>query len=1236
MRLKTLLYVCLFVVLSSFSSAVLFDDLISYWGFDVDNVTQVDALGVNNGTVTSATFTSNGFISGAYDYDGANDIIAFGTSSTLDFPSEYTINVWYNNTGEVNSALISKNGAALNGYMFLTDVVNSVALYVDGGVRSSTGAVIGQNNWTMITGKWNGSHTFMYVNGVEKDVDVFASSPSSSGEEFETARYTVNFMQGGLDELGVWNRSLSAAEITTLFGAGAGCDFSCINPAAFVLNDSLESDVAFTQVGSVNVNSASFSTILSGSFNVTVNGTEQYFAVSVPIQAVSSNTATCQLLINGSGFGSVGSRSNTAGTFGSMYLTTSNFTLDVGGYNVEFQCLRVGSGIYRISGSEIVGHLLVDEFNVSIPHINLVVNNTFNSVGLTLLNSVLFNTSDLVVDGVHNSTIVVNWDAIYGFNATSQLNSMVSIGSTNCSLYPRNGSSGSFGSVGGDCVLNNAGFNNTFNISFFGSGDGNITANIHIKEFITDLLEANEFPLSGINVASSSLVLLANMTVDNSDHAAADLFVKAGVPHSSNSGSTISNFFLSIDNGTRNSSVVSRTSDLNVGVSILQFLFQNVSMTTHSVELWGGCDNSDCSLDGGELVGFIVNSVSELVTSFNVSAFDLYNNASILVFNVTTINGNVFSTSVGSVTVDSNFLFENLTVRSSGFFSTTILNHSVSNRLFVNLSQSNIFFRAIKKFNLSNIPSFAVNDSFVSNRTSSGLAFLPLQVGDNQVISFNGSPNGFFNFTFLVNVSALDNFTFNITNVFDARLNVTAHNFTNGLSMGNLSGNLSFGGVSEDFNFSGIGGLINVSSGLLYELFITSINYTVDHSSNFNDVNVTADLQLANITLFRDKSLFIRFRDIVTGNNLSGVSLFLFGTTNFNFTVNSEAFLFPFPVDNYDLLATLTGFSTFTSTVSIEKGRLVNITAFMNNDTSPVSFIVRDVAGNFIEGASISIARASDGALIGSGNTDIFGAIQFNLNEDIVYNINASASGFIPFFGTLNAFQSTYTITLSSAVANEQFFIGLSYVFLPPVTTQIANFTLVNFSFNISSGGFWNITSCTFSLLNNSLTGAVLASNSSFCSVGGGFSGNLLVNTSNSSLIIARADIVLNGTNNISVFRFYSVGDFFQGEFSLMTVFDDIKAFTQAGFSSVSLFFVTILAIILITISLGSSLNVFGEPEKMLLFVTVLVGMASFLGLLTVGFTPSGFPEAGQWIVFIIMSLLTIASFLASPSWRLS
>jgi len=570
----------------------------------------------------------------------------------------------------------------------------------------------------------------------------------------------------------------------------------------------------------------------------------------------------------------------------------------------------------------------------------------------------------------------------------------------------------------------------------------------------------------------------------------------------------------------------------------------------------------------------------------------------------------------------------------NGFFPETILNYNVSNNLQVNMSQSFITFQALSKVSFAALLNFTVNASGLSNTTTNGNATLSLGAGLNQVVTFTNS-QGFFNTTVLVNVSALDNFTFNITGLFDARINLTAVNFSLNSSqfdpVSNLSGNvtaLAFPNFLENFSTTTNFAHLNLTTGINYSFFMTAPNYTTSHFSNNGE--------LVNFTLFRDQSLLIRFRDIVTGNNLTGVSLFLFGTANFNFTVNSEAFLFPFPVDGYNLLATLTGFNSFSSTINIQAGGLVNITAFMNNNTEDVAFIVRDLAGAFIEGAVVEITRASDGASIGSRNTDIFGAVQFGLNEEIAYNINVTRIGFLPFFGSLNAFQSEYTITLSTADENQQSFIGLTYRFIPAVAVDIVNNTLYNFSFNISSDGFWDITSCNVTFFNGSVTGNVLASNSSFCSSSGGFSGELEFNTSTVTVIVARATILLNGTNSISVFRFYSVVNSFQGRFTFMTLIDDLLAFDKAGFGGAALFFLTVLVIVGLTFGLGSQLNVFGEPEKMLLLVTLMVGLASFVNLLTVNFTPAAFPEAGQWLIFIVMSLLTIASFISSGNWRLS
>lgn len=626
---------------------------------------------------------------------------------------------------------------------------------------------------------------------------------------------------------------------------------------------------------------------------------------------------------------------------------------------------------------------------------------------------------------------------------------------------------------------------------------------------------------------------------------------------------------------------------------------------------------------------------------FLLMAADNYG-GSINVFNVT-FNGTSYNTSNGvvntSILKNASFAF-NMSFVAPNYFSSYNASVNLSSDHTQGFVQSQVFFNAFEKVSNNLIQNFSVNDSTFSSSTSNFSASLFLLNGST-TISFVSS-EGYVNSSLVVNVSPLDNLTVNFTGLYDSFVNLSAVSFAlNGtrLPVYNLSGNItaaSYPSFFESFNSSSNFAHVNLSSGVNYSFFMTSPNYTTSHASNTIVSNVSRGVSLVNFTLFRDRSLLIRFRDIVTGNNLSGVQLFLFGGSNFNFTVDSEAFLFPFAVGSYDLLATLANFNSFSSTISVVNGGLVNITAFMNNNTQDVSFIVRDLSGAFVQSARVEITRASDGASIGSKITDVFGGVDFGLNEDISYNINVTRSGFTPFLGSLNAFQSSYTITLSTPSGNEQSFIDLSYNFLPVAGSVLVNDTSYNFSFNISSGGYWGLSSCNFYVYNNSFSGAVLASNSSFCSLTSGFSGFLTVNSSNSNFLVVRADIGLNDTNNISVFRVYSVVNSFQGRFTFMTLVDDLQGFSGAAFNSAALFFLVVIVIVALTFGLGKQLNVFGEPEKMLLFVTLLVGLASYLELLTVSFTPDVFPEAGQWIIFIVMGLLTIASFISSGNWRLS
>ncbi len=1273
---KFLLFGLVFLIfLSSFTSASINSELesatiIYYRNADIDiSGTLIDDItGITgDGIIGSSTVTGlTGIIDEAFNFTG-------DTNARVDLPpnmtwtNAFTVSLWGlldANTGSVMNLWYA--GRTRYAYILYDDAVNCNDNEIAFVIRDTGNVFHCANGGTLTTGgfhhivaTYNGSGGMsIWVDGVnianETGLNNKVLSDNDTIGNFRNTAADVNW-EGLLDEFVVFNKTLNGSEIAFLFASGAPTtEQQYPYTAPIIIDESLESTFEASQTGSIISSSASFQNILDIDFNITLNNTAVWFETIGEISSNVANQAECEILVdNTDTFNSLTTRSNDgSGLIGNINTITSNFTKDIGIVNIKYQCRRSsGGGQLNYSNTELAGHILIDSFNRTINHAFNNLSFSTSSSTFSEVDSYAFIVSNLSTSDSQSqnviSSIVVNWRSVYTNNdgSSDDLNSFISINGSNCSVYPRTVSASGVGSVSGICNLNNVSANQTLNISLFASGvNANFNFFVHTTEFFTHSTQVNGSSLIGLNINSSSLIKIANFTGEDVDHANANLYVKGGFPVNSSSSTTATFQFRLTNsvNQSMSSAIISRSVGTDIGVAILQHIFSNVSVANYTVELWASCGNSNCTLRGGDFVAYVSDVSTFTSNVFNVSAFDIYDNSSISIFNVTNLAGTIFPTSTGSVNVLSDLSLDNLTVTSNNFFSQIVLNHNTSNDLNVSLSQSIIRFNAFDFVTGFRIFNFTVNDSVVSTTTNNGSAILHLQSGNNQLIGFVNGALGYFNSTLLINVSALDNVTFNFTNLFNAQFNFSAFNASGGEVLSNLSGNVSFGSFNINFSTTGTNVIVNVSrgvngSGIDYNVFLTSRpNYTDSHSNNFRTISSNNSFQNENFTLFRDQSLFITFRDILTGNLLDNINLLMFGGTNFDFDINFSAFKFSFPVDSYDLLATKSGFSTFTQTISITEGGLVNITAFMNNDTSPISFIVRNIAGGFIEAASIKITRNSDNALIAEKFSDIFGAAEVDLNSDILYDINVTRSGFLPFFGTLNAFQSSYTITLSTADVNQQSFIGLNYQFLPSVGASLVNGTLTNFSFNVSSNGFWNLTSCTFSLLNDSLSGTIFDSNNSFCDATGGFA-EFEFNTSTNTIIISRVELELNSTNNITIFRFYSINNNFQGSFSLMTFFDDLKNFGGSGFNTAGLFFMTVIVIISLTIFLGSSLTVFGEPEKMLTFTTILTGAASYLDLLNVSFTPAAFnPLGGQWIIFIVMSLLTIAAWLASPSWRLS
>ena len=194
---------------------------VSFWTFE-DNAsgTTTDIWGNNDGTIIGATFNSTGgIIGGAFEFDGDGDYIEIGQKFTTE--TEFTVSLWANKREEKAQWMFSNYIGATDRFgilgngnaFFIFDDINN-----NGTSFGSTSVDL--NQWYHLVATCNSSGKEFYIDGVLKGTH-------NSGACFDqlpigitmlaTKDGDLEFFNGTIDEVAIWNRSLSASEIQKVF-----------------------------------------------------------------------------------------------------------------------------------------------------------------------------------------------------------------------------------------------------------------------------------------------------------------------------------------------------------------------------------------------------------------------------------------------------------------------------------------------------------------------------------------------------------------------------------------------------------------------------------------------------------------------------------------------------------------------------------------------------------------------------------------------------------------------------------------------------------------------------------------------------------------------------------------------------------------------------------------------------------------------------------------------------------
>lgn len=195
--------------------------MVNWWPADGNCA---DIFGPNTGTPQGNFYYAPGKSGEAFHFDGSTTYISTGAAN---LPVPWTASMWvnYSYTPQTSAGLLEDGSAyalkleQYNGTHQIGLTILGVGDYVFTPAYS-----VPQNTWTHLVFVGTSSGTTLYVNGVQK-ASLANSVPLPrayiGGGYVSSSAKAVDFMNGNLDELMIFNRALSQAEISSIYNASS-------------------------------------------------------------------------------------------------------------------------------------------------------------------------------------------------------------------------------------------------------------------------------------------------------------------------------------------------------------------------------------------------------------------------------------------------------------------------------------------------------------------------------------------------------------------------------------------------------------------------------------------------------------------------------------------------------------------------------------------------------------------------------------------------------------------------------------------------------------------------------------------------------------------------------------------------------------------------------------------------------------------------------------------------------
>lgn len=234
------------------------DNIIAIWHM---NATWKDSWNSHDGTASGAIFSSSTKKLGTHSgkFDGTDDWVSVDDSADLSFgdastDSPFSISMWINRDQVArNDYIIGKKSGSNVEWQIIIQSANSgqiaFILYDNTSTvridrrKTNIDAVLTATNWHHIVATYDGSSTSagmkIYINNsrvdnASDDAGVYvAMHDTANPVNIGRAGITTAYFKGLLDEVVIWNKELTTAEISELYNGGNGLALGTIVTDSF-------------------------------------------------------------------------------------------------------------------------------------------------------------------------------------------------------------------------------------------------------------------------------------------------------------------------------------------------------------------------------------------------------------------------------------------------------------------------------------------------------------------------------------------------------------------------------------------------------------------------------------------------------------------------------------------------------------------------------------------------------------------------------------------------------------------------------------------------------------------------------------------------------------------------------------------------------------------------------------------------------------------------------------------